>query len=91
MERLDEWPLVKGMLGRRSVGGPSTPKDELRLELPSKWPDLFSLNVAVRANPESFREIGVVGRGGKLPEMGDTDGGGLALLDLLVEGLSTRV
>jgi hypothetical protein len=47
--------------------------------------------VAVRANPESFRETGVVGSGGKLPETGDTDGGGLALLDLLVDGLSTRV
>jgi hypothetical protein len=91
VERLDEWPLVKGILGRRRVGGRSTPKDELRLELPSKWPDLFSLSVAVRANPESFREGGVVGSGGKLPETGDIEDGGLALFDLLVEGLGLSI
>ena len=38
-----------------------------------------------------MREIGVVGRGGKCPETGDTDPGGLVLFDLLVEGLGTLV
>jgi hypothetical protein len=45
--------------------------------------------VAVRANPESLREIGVVGIGGKLVETGDTEDWGLVpALDLLVVGLS---
>lgn len=90
VERLDEWPFVKGMLGLRRGGTRSTPNDELLLELLSKWPDLFSLRVAESAKPESLREIGVVG--GKLPDIGDTEAGGLDLLpDLLVEGRSTRV
>jgi hypothetical protein len=42
-------------------------------------------------NEESGLEMGIGGRGGKLPDTGDTDGGGLALLDLDVEGRSTRV
>ena len=79
------------MLGRRRVGPRSRPKEPLRLELVSKWPDLFSLSVAVRANPESLREIGVVGRAGKLPETGETELGGLVLFDLLVDGRSTRL
>ena len=92
VERLEEWPPPKGALGRRSVGCLSTLNEELLLELASKCPDLFSLNVAARANPESFRETGVVGKGGKFPDTGETDEGGLALVeDLLVEGLSTRL
>ena len=64
----------------------STPKDELRRDLSSKCPERFSRNVA--ANPESLREMGVVGIGGKFMETGDTDEGGLPLLDLLVVGRS---
>ena len=90
VERLEEWTLLNGMLGRRSVGCLSTPKEELRLDVPSKWPDLFSLNVAVRAKPESFLETGVVGSG-KCPDIGETEFGGLVLLDRLVVGLSTRL
>jgi hypothetical protein len=33
--------------------------------------------------------MGVVGSGGKFPETGESELGGLVLLDLLVEGLST--
>lgn len=36
VERLEEWPLLNGMLGRRRVGCLSTPKEELRLDVPSK-------------------------------------------------------
>lgn len=79
------------MLGLRVPVPRSTPKDELRLEFESKWPDLFSFNVAVRLNEELSLETGIGGRGGKLPDTGDSDGGGLALLDLAVEGRSTLV
>jgi hypothetical protein len=91
VDRLAEWPLENGMLGLRIVVPRSTPKDELRLEFESKWPDLFSFKVAVRLNVELSLEMGIGGRGGKLPDTGDTDGGGLALLDFDVEGRSTRV
>jgi hypothetical protein len=57
----------------------------------SKWPDLFSRNVAVRAKPESLRVIVVAGMLGKWDELGDTDGGGLGRVDRAVDGLSTRV
>jgi hypothetical protein len=91
VDRLAEWPLENGMLGLRLVAPRSTPKDELRLETASKWPDLFSFSVAVRLNEELSLATGIGGRGGKLPDTGDSDGGGLALLDLDVEGRSTLV
>lgn len=42
------------------------PKDELRRDEASKWPDRFSRSEACRAIPESFRELG-----GKWPEVGE--------------------
>jgi hypothetical protein len=36
VDKLAECPLAKGILGRRSVGCLSRPKDPLRLELASK-------------------------------------------------------
>ncbi len=56
---------MNGMLGLLRVAWRSTAKEELRLEATSKWPERFSLSVAVRAKPESLRETGVVGSGGK--------------------------
>jgi hypothetical protein len=91
VERLAECPLPNGTIGRLRVGCRSTPNDALRLELDSKWPDLFSLNVAVSANPESFLEIGVVGIGGKWTDNGEIEFGGLVLLERLVDGLSNRL
>ena len=55
------------------------PKEELLLGMESKLPDRFSLKVFVRAKPESFLEIGVVGILGNFVVLGDTEGGGLAL------------
>src|SRR5215471_8552569 len=75
-ERLEEWPR-KGMLGRR--GMPcflSRLTDTLLREDPSKWPDLFSRKDAWTAKPESFRETGVGGNGGKKLEVGDILGEG---------------
>ena len=74
MDKLEECPLI-GMLGRRSVGRRSNPKEELRLEVASKWPDRFSRNVAWSPKPESLREAGVVGMGGKEPEVGEDEVG----------------
>ena len=92
VERLAEWPLVNGALGLRRVGCRSIANEELLRDLESKWPDRFSLNVAESENPESLREIGVVGgKRGNSPEIGDNDDGGLPLVDLLVDGRSTRV
>jgi hypothetical protein len=80
------------MLGRWRLGCLSTPNEELLLEVPSKCPDLFSRSVAERAKPESLRlDVGVVGIAGKLPDIGDTEEGGLVPLDLLVEGRSTLI
>lgn len=62
------------------------PNDELRLDFSSKCPERFSLSVW--AKPESLLDTGVVGMGGKFIEIGDTDDGGLPLLDLLVGGRS---
>jgi hypothetical protein len=62
------------------------PNDELRLDFSSKCPDRFSLRVW--ANPESLRDTGVVGIGGKFIDTGDTDDGGLPLLDFAVGGRS---
>ena len=74
------------MLGR-CVGG--CPNDELLRAFSSKLPaDRFSFSVAASAKPESFRDIGVVGICGKLTDIGDTELGGLVLLDLLVAGRS---
>lgn len=67
------------------------PKEELLLGIESKFADRFSLKVFVNARPESFRDIGVVGMLGNLVALGDTEGGGLALPDRLVEGRSTLV
>jgi hypothetical protein len=90
VERLAEWP-AKGTLGLRNVGARSMPKEELLLGMESKLPDRFSLKVFVRAKPESFLEIGVVGILGNFVVLGDTEGGGLALPDGLVDGRSTLV
>lgn len=86
MDRLGPWPFKKGKLGLCKGACLSTPNEELRRLRSSKWPDLFSLKVVEKANPESLRDTGVVGIGGNDVEMGDTDEGGLA--DLLVGGLS---
>ncbi len=77
------------MLGRRTVGFLSTAYVELRFERASKWPDRFSRKLG-KANPESLRDTGVRGRGGKDDEIGDCvgEGGELGFEDLLVEGLS---
>ena len=80
---------MKGTLGLRNVGVRSKPKEELLLDMVSKCPDRFSLKVAVRAKPESLRDMGVPGSGGKVTVSGETDPGGLALVDLLVDGRST--
>jgi hypothetical protein len=90
VERLAEWP-AKGTLGLCKVGDRSMPKEELLLGMDSKFPDRFSLKVFVNARPESFRDIGVVGMLGNFVALGDTEGGGLALPDRLVEGRSTLV
>ena len=50
----------KGALGRRGM-----PKDELLRDAASKWPERFSRSDACRAMPESFRDDGVGGGGGK--------------------------
>jgi len=47
-----EW-WAKGRLGLRSVGVRSNPKEELRREAASKFPDLFPRRVAVSVNPVS--------------------------------------
>jgi len=65
------------------------PNDELRRDFSSKCPERFSRRVC--ANPESLRDTGVVGIGGKLIEIGDTDEGGLPLFDLPVGGRSGLV
>ena len=57
----------------------------------SKLPDRFSFKVFVRARPESFLEIGVDSILGNFVVLGDTDGGGLAFPDRLVDGRSTLV
>jgi hypothetical protein len=64
----------------------SKPKDELRRERLSKWPERFSRRVAWRAKPESCRDSGVVGSGGKDTEVGERDGGGLSFVVELVVG-----
>ena len=86
IDRLDAWPTTKGALGRLKVGFRSNPKEELLRERPSKCPDRFSRSVACNANPESLREMGVMGSGGKFPDVGDREGGGLSLVVELVEG-----
>src|SRR6187551_3013983 len=80
------WPLRKGRLGRCNGGCLSTPNDELLLDFSSKLVERFSLRVW--ANPESLRDTGVVGIGGKFIEMGETDDGGLPLPDFPVGGRS---
>lgn len=67
------------------------PKEEFLLGTDSKFADRFSLKVFANERPESFREIGVVGMLGNFVTLGDTEGGGLALPDRLVEGRSTLV
>ena len=89
-ERVAEWPW-KGALGLLNVGALSIPKEELRLDIESKCPDRFSRKVAVRAKPESFRDMGVVGRFGNCEELGETERGGLPFEDRPVDGRSTRV
>lgn len=79
-------PLRKGKLGRWRGGCLSMPKDELRRDFSSKWPDFFSLKVC--AKPESLRDTGVVGIGGKFIETGEMEDCGLVLPDLLVVGRS---
>jgi hypothetical protein len=92
VEWADECP-ANWALGLRMIGALSIEaKDELLLDMGSKCPDLFSRSVAVRANPESPREIVVAGIFGKCDELGDTEGGGLlAFVDRAVCGRSTRV
>lgn len=58
-----EWP-VKGTLGRLKVGVRSKPKDELRREAASKFPDRLPRRVAVKVKPESFRGTFGIGGGG---------------------------
>ncbi len=91
MERLEECPL-KGMLGRRRVGTRSKTKEELRFDVASKWPDRFSRSVLCSAKPESFRETGVVGKEGKLLDVGEIfgEGGKLPFVVDPVLGLSAK-
>jgi len=58
----------------------SSAKEELRLAPASKCPDLFSRRDDCSEKPESFLEVGVVGRLGKEPDVGDDlgDGGELS-------------
>jgi hypothetical protein len=88
MDRFWLCPFKKGRLGLCSGGWClSMPNDELRLpEFSSKCPDRVSLRVC--AKPESLRDTGVVGIGGKFIDTGDTDEGGLPLLDFEVGGRS---
>lgn len=89
-ERLDEWPR-NGTLGLLGICRRSIAIDELRRDAWSKWPDRFSRRDACKANPESFRDTGVEGRGGNLTEVGDTvlSDEGLLVLDVeLVFGRS---
>ncbi len=83
---------MKGMLGLRNVGTRSKTKEELRLDMESKCPDRFSRRFVCNAKPESFREIGVVGRGGKVLDVGEIrgEGGWLPLVVELVFGRSNR-
>lgn len=85
-EWLEVWPL-NGILGRLSVGTLST-YVELRFEEVSKCPDRFSRSVDCIANPESLRDIGVIGKGGKELEVGDSFGEGGAVVEL-VDGLGS--
>lgn len=65
--------------------------DELRRLDESKWADRFSRRLAWRAYPESLRDIGVLGMGGKTVETGETFGEGGEWCDLTVvavDGLS---
>lgn len=62
------------MLGRLNVGTRSKPNDELRRDDISKCPERFSRSVACKAKPESLRETGVVGKGGKDTEVGESPG-----------------
>jgi hypothetical protein len=63
--------------------------EELLLEVPSKWPDRFSLKVAVRAKPESAREV-VDEAGENIGEVGEPlgDGGEFVFVVEPVEGRS---
>ena len=79
-----------GILGLRSVGRRSKPKEELRLEVESNWPDRFSLSVAWRPRPESLREVGVSGIGGKEPEVGEEDVGEVPRVVEAVAGRPVR-
>ena len=90
-ERLDECPR-NGTLGRRGTPGlRSTPKEELLRDAASeKCADLFSRSDAWRANPESFRETGVGGKGGKLPDVGEEVLGDEGVLVLIVELVGGR-
>lgn len=88
MDRLDEWLDVwppSGILGRLSVGTLST-YVELRFEEVSKCPDRFSRSVDCMPNPESLRDMGVTGNGGKDTEVGESLGEGGAVVEL-VDGL----
>jgi hypothetical protein len=70
------------MVGRRS----RVPKEELRLERLSKWPDRFSRRVACNARPESLHDVGVVGIDGNFSDDGDIECGGLSLIVDDVDG-----
>lgn len=78
---------MNGLLGRLSVGTRST-YVELRFDDVSKCPDLFSRRVLCIANPESLRDIGVIGSGGKEPDVGDSLGEGGVVFEL-VDGLGS--
>jgi hypothetical protein len=77
VDRDEECPATKGTVGLRKAVCPSIPKEEERRDMDSKWPERFSLRVLVRAKPESLRHIGVDGIGGKIPEFGEREEGGL--------------
>ena len=68
-----------GALGRRVI-----PNDELLRDAASKCPERFSRNEACNAMPESFRDAGVGGGGGKWPDVGEVslgEGGEAVALD----------
>ena len=84
-ERLEECPR-NGTLGRRGTPGlRSTPKEELLRDAASKCADRFSRRDAWRASPESLRETGVGGKGGKLPDVGEEVRGDEGVLVFIVE------
>lgn len=87
VEWLEEW-LLNGTLGRLNIGFRSGAYVELLLEAVSKWPDRFPRRPGGMAKPESVRDVGVSGRGGKVVDVGESfgEGGVLPFAVELVDG-----